>query len=119
MTSTVGPLPPRNRNQEEERGGKEVGGRITDARREELGPAGGGGAEVGLRGVAVAMDTREHARRRLSEGVDRGILAAKVEEIVREVVRGVRTPIRESEVRCASDVVRFTLWNGRTSWQSL
>ncbi|CAB1098944.1 unnamed protein product [Ectocarpus sp. CCAP 1310/34] len=29
----------------------------------------------------------------------RGILAAKVEEIVREVVRGVRTPVREEEIR--------------------
>lgn len=57
---------------------------------------------MALRGVAVALDTREHARKRLSEGVDRGILAAKVEEIVREVVRGVRTPIREEEVRTAA-----------------
>lgn len=57
-----------------------------------------GPAEVGLRGVAFAPDTRGHARKRLSQGVERGVLAAKVEEIVREVVRGVRTPVREEEV---------------------
>lgn len=61
--------------------------------------AGGrGGVEVGLTGVALAPDTRAHARKRLADGVMRGILAAKVEEIVREVVRSVRTPVREEEV---------------------
>lgn len=63
-------------------------------------PAGGrGGVEVDLRGVALAPDTREHARKRLEAGVSRGVFAAKVEEIVREVVRDVRTPVREEEVR--------------------
>lgn len=52
-----------------------------------------------MRGVALAPDTRGHVRKKLSQGVMRGILAAKVEEIVREVVRGVRTPVREEEVR--------------------
>lgn len=58
----------------------------------------GAGVEVGLRGVALAPDTRGHARKVLADGVTRGILAAKVEEIVREVVRNVRTPVREEEV---------------------
>lgn len=67
-----------------------------------------GAAEVGLRGVAVAPDTRRHARKRLAEGVERGVLAAKVEEIVREVVRGVRTPVREEEVSTINNKARCT-----------
>lgn len=63
------------------------------------GVSGSGGIEVGLTGVALAPDTRGHVRKRLSEGVARGVFGAKVEEIVREVVRGVRTPVREEEVR--------------------
>lgn len=57
-----------------------------------------GAAEVGLRGLALTPDTREHARRRLAASVEKGVLAAKVEELVREIVRGVRTPVREQEV---------------------
>lgn len=63
-----------------------------------LGSASEDGVLLELRGVALSPDTREHARKKLSEGVERGIMAAKVEEIVRGVVRGVRTPIREEEV---------------------
>lgn len=74
-----------------------------------LGSASEDGVLLELRGVALSPDTREHARKKLSEGVERGILAAKVEEIVREVVRGVRTPIREEEVtllfRCFCNVM--------------
>ena len=66
------------------------------------GSGGRGGVEVGLRGVALAPDTRGHARKRLADGVMRGILAAKVEEIVREVVRDVHTPVREEEVRTSA-----------------
>lgn len=58
----------------------------------------GRGADVGLRGVAMALDTRGHARKKMSVGVERGILAAKIEEIVRGTIRGVRTPVREEEV---------------------
>lgn len=62
------------------------------------GSVSGGGVEVGLRGVAFAPDTREHVRRKLSEQIERGLLSAKIEELVREVVRDVRTPVREEEV---------------------
>lgn len=55
--------------------------------------------EVALRAVAVAPDTREHARLRLSNGLQRGIVAAQVEELVRDVIGGVRTPVREEEAR--------------------
>lgn len=99
MTANRGNVSAHQSNQDEERGD---------------GNSGGGGerlasvlpvstprtfAEVDLRGVALAPDTREHARKRLLKGIERGVLAAKVEEIVREVVRGVRTPIREEKVR--------------------
>lgn len=67
------------------------------------------GAEIGLRGVALSPDTREHARRRLSKEVERGVLAAKVEEIVRKVVCGVRTPVRKEEVKTQSCQQLFNL----------
>ncbi|CAM9801293.1 unnamed protein product [Scytosiphon promiscuus] len=76
--------------------------RSRDEKRERRGAGSAGsrgGIEVGLTGVALAPDTRGHVRKRLSEGVARGVFGAKVEEIVREVVRGVQTPIREEEIR--------------------
>lgn len=82
----------RNGNQEDTKGGH------VSNKGQLLGSASENGVLLELRGVALSPDTREHARKKLSEGVERGIMAAKVEEIVREVVRGVRTPIREEEV---------------------
>lgn len=86
-------MPSYKSNQDEERGGAGDNGEV-DKLESEMGEA-----EIGLRGVALSPDTREHVRRRLSGGVERGVLAAKVEELVREVVRGVRTPVREEEVK--------------------
>jgi len=86
-------------NQDGERDGGERAG-ASGVSGKSLSPtSGGGGMEVDLRGVALAPDTRGHARKRLEAGVSRGVLAAKVEEIVREVIRDVRTPVREEEVR--------------------
>lgn len=98
---------PRRSNQDDGgdsgRGGRAVFGTTEGAASTS---GGGAGVEVGLRGVALAPDTRGHARKRLADGVSRGILAAKVEEIVREVVRGVRTPVREEEVRTYTVISR-------------
>ena len=97
------------------RGGAVGGGRAVPGKAGGSAPNGGGRGwvEVGLRGVALAPDTRGHARKRLADGVMRGILAAKVEEIVREVVRGVRTPVREEEVRARALFSPLIGWSDR------
>ncbi|CAM9389974.1 unnamed protein product, partial [Choristocarpus tenellus] len=57
-----------------------------------------GFVEVDLRGAAHAPDRRGHARKRLAEGFDRGLMVTRIGELLTDVIRGVHTPIREEEV---------------------
>ncbi|CAM9153278.1 unnamed protein product, partial [Chrysoparadoxa australica] len=72
--------------------------RVTNQEEEEEEDAGDSHV-VHLRGVATAPDLNEHHRAALRGKLDQGVLAAKLEEIVTDVIRAVKTPVRERDIR--------------------
>ena len=64
-------------------------------------PSDEGVVTVSLLGAATTTDTNEHCRQPIRRQLERGVTRAELEHVLTEVVREVRTPIREEAVRAA------------------
>jgi len=62
-------------------------------------PSDDGLVAVSLLGAAMTIDTNEHRRMQIRQDLEKNVTHADLEQLVTEVVRDVRTPIREDAVR--------------------
>jgi len=67
----------------------------------ELIPSDDGVVAVSLLGAAITIDTNEHRRQPIRRAVEANVIKSDLQQLVTEVVRCVRTPVREETVRLA------------------
>jgi 3-phosphoglycerate kinase len=73
-------------------------------------PSADGLVAVSLLGAAMTIDTNEHRRMQIRQELEKNVTRADLRQLVTEVVRDVRTPVREDAVRY-KEKVRFETTN--------